>query len=200
MKLTVANLKGGAGKTTTAVYLANALSTQGRTLLIDADPQGSALSWSETAGDFPLPVVAAPVRDLHRRVPQLSEGYAHVVIDTPPGELAITRSAMRAADVILLPIPPSVMDLDRLRPTLEVLAELEGLHDPVMVCLLTRVRRGTRSSKAAREVLSELGLNVLDTEITLREGYANSFGLALTGDLGEYEAALNELQAQVEKA
>lgn len=197
MQITIANLKGGAGKTTTAVYLANALSSSGRTLLIDADPQGSALSWSETAGDFPLPVVAAPVKDLQKRVPQLAEGYKHVVIDTPPGELAITRSAMLAATTVLIPIPPSLMDLDRLRPTLELLAEIENLHEPQVVCLLTRVRKGTRSSKAAREVLAELGLNVLDAEVSLREGYANGFGLSLTEHLGEYADVLIELTRKV---
>ena len=197
VRLTVANLKGGAGKTTTAVYLANALAVSGRTLLIDADPQGSALSWSETAGDFPLPVVAAPVKDLNRRVAPLAEGYAHVVIDTPPGELAITRSAMLAADTVLIPIPPSVMDLDRLRPTLEVLAEIESMHAPQVFCVLTRVRKGTRSSRAAREVLMELGLHVLTAEVSLRESYANGFGLGLTDELGEYAEVLSELQRQV---
>lgn len=200
MRLSVTNLKGGAGKTTSAVYLAVALAAQGRTLLIDADPQGSALSWSETAGDFPLPVVAAPVKDLQKRVPQLAVGYDHVVIDTPPGELAITRSAMLAADTVLLPIPPSMMDLDRLRPTLELLAEIEGMHEPQVYCLLTRVRRGTRSSRAAREVLQELGLNVLDAEVSLREAYANGFGLALTDDLGEYADVLVELKGKVPQA
>lgn len=197
MRLAVANLKGGAGKTTTAVYLANALANKDRTLLIDADPQGSALSWSETAGDFPLPVVAAPVKDLGRRVPQLAGDYAHVVIDTPPGELAITRSALLAADTVLIPIPPSLMDLDRLRPTLEMLADLEGLHTPQVFCLLTRVRKGTRSSRAAREVLLELGLNVLDAEVSLRESYANGFGLSLSEELGEYADVLAELEGKV---
>lgn len=196
MKLVVANLKGGAGKTTTAVYLASGLAATGRTLLIDADPQGSALSWSEASGEFPLPVVAAPVRDLHKRVPQLAEGYAHVVIDTPPGELAITRSAMLAADIVLIPIPPSLMDLDRLRPTLEVLAEIEALHEPQVVALLTRVRRGTRSSRAAREVLTDLGIDMLASEVSLREGYANGFGLALAEDLGEYAEVQRELLAK----
>lgn len=37
----------------------------------DADPHGSALSWSEAAGNFSLPVVSLPLRDLHRRLPQL---------------------------------------------------------------------------------------------------------------------------------
>src|SRR6266571_314383 len=69
MRLCVVNLKGGTGKTVTAVHLAVALAQQGRTLLVDADPQGSALSWSQEAGDFPCSVVGLPVRDLRRRLP-----------------------------------------------------------------------------------------------------------------------------------
>ena len=65
MRLALLNLKGGTGKAT------------------------SALSWDEAAGGFDFSTVALPVRDLHRRLPQLARGYKHLVIDTLPGDAAI---------------------------------------------------------------------------------------------------------------
>ena len=192
MKLAIVNLKGGTGKTTSAVYLALALSQRGRTLLIDADPQGSSLSWSEGAREFAVPVVGLPVKDLHKRVEQFANDYSYIVIDTPPGEIAIVRSALLAADAALLPIPPSLLDLDRLRPTLELLEEVEHFNGISIYVLLTRVRRGTKSATAAREVLTELGLPILDAEIPLLEAYSGSFGL-VPDNLAEYGEAMNEL-------
>lgn len=196
MRLAVVNLKGGTGKTTVAVYLAAVLHRQGRTLLVDADPQRSALSWSETAGGFPFPVISLPTRDLHRRLPQLWSDYAHLVIDTPPGDVGIVRSALLACEKALIPIGPSLMDLDRLRPTLELLAEVEP-HNPLTVAvLLNRVRRGTRSARAARQVLAEFGFPVLTAAIPLREAYSVSFGVVPT-ELDEYVQVLHELTGAV---
>ena len=76
--LTVAGLKGGVGKTTSAVHLAHALARRGsRVLLVDTDPQGSALTWSEQAA-FPLATIGLPVRDVHRRLPALAGDFPTV--------------------------------------------------------------------------------------------------------------------------
>jgi chromosome partitioning protein len=195
VRIAVVNLKGGVGKTVTAVHLASGLAERGRTLLVDADPQRSALSWSEAAGEaWTCPVVALPVRDLHRRLPQLLEGFEHLVIDTPPGDIAIVRSAVLAVDSVVVPLPPAFLDLDRLRPTLELCAELDAIHPVTVSIVLVRVRAGTKSARAARDVLAELGVPALTAEVPLREAYVGAFGLVPTG-YGDYGAVLDELAA-----
>jgi len=193
MRLAVVNLKGGTGKTTTAILLAAALRERGRTLLVDADPQASALAWSEQARTLPFSVIGLPVRDLQIRLPAIGEGYENIVVDTPPGDAGIVRSALEAVSEVLIPIPPTLIDLDRLRPTMDLIAAAEASNpDLGFNIVLTKVRRGTKSAKGAREVLVEFGLPVLATEIPLRESYAAAFGEVPT-KVGEYQVVLDEM-------
>ncbi len=196
MRITVVNLKGGTGKSTSAMFLAAALSRRGRTLLVDTDPQGSALTWAEDAeangGELGFNVVSIPTRDVKKRVDRMAPDYEHVIIDTPPGELDIVRAALHAAGVAVVAISPSVMDINRFRPTLELIAEVEAVADLDYRVLLTMVRRISREGRDARQVMEELELPVLATEIPHLSLYRSAFGDTIE-DLGDYEGVADEL-------
>jgi chromosome partitioning protein len=196
MRLAFVSGKGGTGKTTSSVFMAAALHRQGRTLAIDADPQGSLQAWS-AKGELPFTVVSMPTAHIHRQIKDLAADYDHVVIDTPPGDMAITRSAILAVPLVIVPVSATGLDIDRLRPTWEALADLEPTHPLGLAVgiMLTKVRRGTRSRREAREVLLELGYPILDTEIPLAEyPYAVGFG-SLPLDFGAYDDLLMELKS-----
>lgn len=203
LTVTVANLKGGTAKTTTAAFLAHCLGP--RTLAIDADPPGSLLRWSEM-GDWPLPVIGLPVKDLHTRLPGMNlDGYDSLVIDTPPLEdqAGIVHSALRAADVVLVPVAPSTMEIDRLSPIVAALDDIAPLRDrpPALRVLLTRVVSRATSTDNARDVLTEAGLSVLPTVIPRLERYAQAFGGPVkVGPDDPYTAATNDLLNSIKES
>ncbi|WP_066779575.1 ParA family partition ATPase [Sphingomonas sp. CCH5-D11] len=115
MILALLNQKGGVGKTTLALHLASCWAARGeRVLVIDADPQASALDWSEQRSREGLPRMFGVVglaRDmLHRELPEVARGYDRVVVDGPPRVTGIARSALIAADLVLIPVQPSPLD------------------------------------------------------------------------------------------
>src|SRR5260370_17311451 len=119
LSIALANLKPGTGKTTSAVWLAHVFAQAGnRVLLVDADPSGSALEWSDLAAmdphlsapeaAFPFRIVALPSRELHRRLPEIAQADDVVIIDTPHlhAHIAIASPALPSPHQILSPSPP----------------------------------------------------------------------------------------------
>lgn len=116
MLITVANVKGGVGKTTTAVYLAAAAAQLGQCLLIDADPQASASEW---LSERPIPgveVIGAPsIKALSRA----TEGASStVILDTPPGHEGLVRTALELADVVVIPTRVGGVEVARAQTTI----------------------------------------------------------------------------------
>jgi chromosome partitioning protein len=194
LSLALANLKPGTGKTTSAVWLAHVFAQAGNSvLLVDADPSGSALEWSDLAAmdpavtpkqaAFPFRIVALPSRELHRRVPEIAHDDDVVIIDTPQIEdhAGIARSALRCADEVVIPCAPSPIEINRTTPVREEIAEVRALADRPLrsVVLLNRCVARAHSTADAREALEGLGYEVLDTVVPRREVYAQSFGLPI---------------------
>jgi chromosome partitioning protein len=183
--ITVANVKGGVGKTTSAVLLAHALGGG----VVDTDPQGSATAWGEAAAAAGTPlaitITSLPTARLAGRLP----AGEHLVIDTPPGNLSITKAAVAVADLVLIPTAPTALDLHRVWATLDLTSEA---GKPAAV-LLVRVRAGTRALGASASALTDEGVRVIGTRIPLRESLALAWGDPVT-DLHGYDLVAAELR------
>src|SRR5215831_21248687 len=190
LSVALLNLKPGTGKTTSAVWLAHIFAEAGQhVLLVDADPSGSALEWSDLAAmdprlpptaAFPFRIVALPSRRLHLRVPEIAHPDDVVIIDAPQLEdhSGIARSVMRYVDEILIPCAPNPIEINRTTPVREEIAELEPVRDrPVRsAILLNRCITRAHSVSDARQALQDLGYDVLSSTVPRLEVYAQSFG------------------------
>ena len=193
LSIALVNLNPGTGKTTSAVWMAHVFAEAGNTvLLVDADPSGSALEWSDFAAmypglppqaAFPFRIVALPSRDLHRRVPEIAQADDIVIIDAPQLEdhAGIARSALRYVDEILIPCAPSPIEINRTTPVREEIAEVQELRErPARsAVLLNRCITRANSTSDAREALEALGYDVLATAVPRLEIYAQSFGMPI---------------------
>lgn len=205
--IAVVNLKGGSSKTTTAAHLSAELHEAGlRVLTVDADPQGSCLRWAEAAA-WPWAVVGLPVRNLHSQLGGLRGGHEVVVIDTPPleSQAGIVASALRAADLVVVPSAPTPIEIERLgavRAALEDVAPLRpDSRPPTARVLLTRTVASAASPAAWRAALVEDGWTVLATHVPRLEALAQSYGDPIrAGAGGPYALVVGELLDVLEAA
>lgn len=177
MIIAVLNQKGGVGKTTLSVHLAAAFAERGkRVLLVDADPQGSALDWSANRQGAPLfPVVGIPKKSLHRELPPVAANYDMVVIDGPPRVYEVARSAIMASDLVMIPVQPSPYDVWAAKEIVDLLEEAAAFKEKLKsVFVINRKIVNTAIGRDVTQALAGFHLPVLKTKISQRVNFAES--------------------------
>ncbi|MDR7037319.1 chromosome partitioning protein [Methylobacterium sp. BE186] len=184
----IATQKGGAGKSTLAAHFGALAARDGRTLLVDADPQGSLSFWHrQRAAEAPQLVQAdaAAVPDTLERAK--AERAEWVVIDSPPHNAPLISSLMSRASLTLIPVRPGPFDLDAVGATLAMARSLGAR----IACLInaappmTRLGRPTSIVAETRTVLTDLGAPVLPGQVSQRASLSHA--LISGQSVGEYD-------------
>jgi len=173
----VLNQKGGVGKTTLSVNLAASLSRTGaRVLLVDADPQGSALDWAAARESEPLfSVVGFPRPTIHKEIATLGQGYDHIVIDGPPRVTDLARSAIMASDVVLIPVQPSPYDIWAADEVVKLIEEARIYKEMLKsVFVVNRKISNTAIGRDVGDALATYPVHVLSASITQRVVFAEA--------------------------
>ena len=191
MRITIANAKGGVGKTTSSIYLAATATARGHeVVLLDADPQGSASQWAfmaENEND-PLGFEVQAANPATLRRPQ-KENVMEIVDAAPTGQGL--QAALETADFVIVPSSDSPLDVQQAWSTLSA-------TDKPAAVLLVRVESGTRAMKAVMEAFNRWATPLFDAQIHKRQDIKTSMGHN-PRKLWEYAQAWQERRIRHEK-
>jgi chromosome partitioning protein len=181
--ITVAQQKGGSGKTTVAAHLAVAYAQNGRSVaIVDVDPQGSLGEWFERREErlgeeaIDLDFRTASGWGARREARSLARTNDVVIVDTPPKSDTEMRPAIEIADLVLVPLQPTPVDLWATDPTLQMVARASKQA----LLVLNRVVRRTRLNAEMEAATRNLGYRVASAQLGSRVLFPSSMGAGST--------------------
>jgi chromosome partitioning protein len=195
--ITFAQQKGGSGKTTLAAHLAVTWALQGLAVaIIDIDPQGSLSAWYQRREQAHLAPLLTHVRvngwRTQHEVESLARDHALVVLDSPPQAETEARIAVRVADVVIVPVQPSPVDVWATMPTLDLIRQEKARA----LLVANRVPSRANLADVVLARLADLGVPLAQARIGNRVAYAAAMldGRTAT-EIDRHHAAAREIAA-----
>jgi chromosome partitioning protein len=198
--ISVVNQKGGTGKTTIATNIAACFAGEGKdVLLIDADPQRSALDWrADRPDDKPqVQTIGLPVRNLHQEIAPFRKKYDVIVVDGGGRVTATARAAVMIADFVIVPTLASKPDVLSTQDFFkQVIEEVITVKEVQGAILINQVQNGTVINRDCQEQLESLGYPIFSTALHLYVVYKEAIAAGLS--VVEYQSkskAAQEMEA-----
>ncbi|MBD1929947.1 AAA family ATPase [Trichocoleus sp. FACHB-90] len=203
--IAVVNQKGGSGKTTISMQLAGSLARrENKILVVDADPQGTATRWAASAEDeapFPASVVglSAANAKVHREVKKFIDDYDCIIIDCPPAaDSPVPQSALLIADLALVPLIPSPLDMWAAVGIRQVIVNVSIINESLQARLvMNQCQPNTTLAQESLEVLPEFGIELAKSYLGHRQVYRQSavFGQTVHNFGSKASAAIEEIES-----
>lgn len=211
--ITVANQKGGSGKTSVSMVLAGSLAQRGhKVLVVDADPQGTATQWAGSAAEgkpFPATVIglASAKGKLHQMIKPMVDDYAYIVIDCPPSaEEQASQSALLISDVCLLPLQPTPADMWATVGILKLVEKAQVLNPELKAFGVANRVTASSLGKQVLGVMAENNIDLLEAKLGNRTSFQEAtingstpqrMGASHKVAAAEVEALVSELLAKM---
>lgn len=206
MVISFLNQKGGTGKTTLSINVASEFVRRNKNvLLIDADPQGSALDWSSSRTiDSLVTVVSYPRPTLHRDITKIGVGHDVIVVDGPPRVTDLARTVILASDIVLIPVQPSPYDVWASAEVVKLLEESMVFKEKLVCCfVINRKIVNTAIGTDVRHALAAYSFATLNTSVSQRVIFAEAAtkGLAVfeVDDSSQATKEIEKLISEMEK-